>query len=74
MPINIHSHFNAGMSKLILHISQRLSILEEQRGECMSQVVKSYAPESSFLQTFMEMPMFQILHVSGVAILIGKDP
>jgi len=45
MSIDVHSHFNTAVPQLFLDVRKGLSVLNEQRGKCMAQLVEAYTPQ-----------------------------
>ena len=57
-----------------LDVGQWLTVLKQQEGECVAKIVKADPPKSRLLQTFVKVPVLDVLHVGGVPLLITKHP
>ncbi len=54
MPVNVDGDLDAGVPHLLLNISERLSILQEQAGKCVPEIVEADLPETRRLEALVE--------------------
>jgi len=62
------------VAHLLFHIRQRFTLLNEQAGEGVAQVVHPYIPELRFCQELMPYPMMEIRLIAASTRLCGEDP
>ena len=68
MAIDIYRQFDTGVSELVFDVGQWLTVLKQQGGECVAKIVKADP------QTFLKVPVLDVLHVGGIPLLITKHP
>ena len=62
------------MPKLLLDVSEGFTVLNQERRECVSQIVEADPPKLCVLQTFVEVTVLQVVYVAGIAFPIAEDP
>jgi hypothetical protein len=54
VPIDVHRHLDRVVPELVLHVDDRLPVLEQAGGERMAEIVEANPPEPRLLKGLVE--------------------
>jgi hypothetical protein len=73
MAVEVYGHLNGAVAHLIVHIDRTFTVLQEERGERMAQVMESDLSHSRTFQQTEECQADPVL-IQWLPLLVTKDP
>jgi hypothetical protein len=74
MPIAVHRDLNRGVAELFLHVDWALSLLKEQRGEAVSEIMEAHPTEPGLLEQPVKEAVADVIRIEESAVFVTEDP